>query len=105
MWHKNEIAIFDFDDCGFGLTVQDLAVAFYYLDTQEQRDALISGYEQIKPLPVFSELDLETLLMQRRLVLLNYLFETTNPEHKKMIPKYLEESKRRFDNFLSDEKN
>lgn len=102
MWHKNEIAIFDFDDCGFGLAVQDLAVAFYYLDTQEQRDVLISGYEQIRPLPDFSELDLETLLMQRRLILLNYLFETTNPEHKKMIPKYLEESKRRFGNYLNE---
>lgn len=104
MWHKNEIAIFDFDDCGFGLALQDLAVALYYLDTHKQREALVSGYNQIKPLPPFSELELETLLMQRRLILLNYLFGTTNPEHKQMVPKYLEESKRRFNVFLHNEK-
>ena len=43
MWHDGELAVFDFDDCGIGLPIQDLAVAIYYLDTPEQDAALKEG--------------------------------------------------------------
>ena len=33
MWHEGKLSIFDFDDCGFGVEAQDIAVALYYLDT------------------------------------------------------------------------
>jgi hypothetical protein len=38
--------------------------------------------------------------MQRRIILLNYLYETSNEEHRAMIPEYLEESVRRMVKFL-----
>jgi hypothetical protein len=47
-----------------------------------------------------SERDLEVFLIQRRVILLNYLYETTNEEHRAMIPEYLEESLRRIRKFL-----
>ena len=102
MWHEDQLSIFDFDDCGFGLEAQDLAVALYYLDTPEQEAALLAGYKSIKPLPAYSDNAMKALLLQRRLLLLNYLFETKNQEHKEMLPAYLEKSLERVSTFLTD---
>ena len=102
MWHEDQLSIFDFDDCGFGVEAQDLAVALYYLDTPEQGAALLAGYKSVKPLPAYSENAMKALLLQRRLLLLNYLFETKNQEHKEMLPAYLEKSLERVSTFLTD---
>jgi Ser/Thr protein kinase RdoA (MazF antagonist) len=96
----DEISVFDFDDSGIGLKVQDLATSLYYLDTPEQDAALINGYRSVSELPSYSELQMNGLLLQRRIILLNYLFETTNIEHRQMAPKYLEETIRRARVFL-----
>lgn len=102
MWNEGKLSIFDFDDCGFGLEAQDLAVALYYLDTPEQDQALLNGYKSVKPLPDYSTLAMKALLLQRRLMLLNYLFETKNQEHKEMLPAYLQKSIERVSTFLTD---
>jgi Ser/Thr protein kinase RdoA (MazF antagonist) len=100
MWDDNQIAVFDFDDCGIGLPIQDLATAIYYLDTPEQDAALKEGYSSVAPLPVYSESQMQMFMIQRRIILLNYLYETSNEEHRAMIPEYLEESLRRIQKFL-----
>jgi hypothetical protein len=43
-----------------------------------------------------------SLLLQRRLVLLNYLYETKNPEHKAMVPAYLQKTMERIGTYLTD---
>lgn len=96
MWHEGEIALFDFDDSGIGLPIQDLAIGIYYLDTDEQRAALLAGYESVAPLPVYSAKQMALLLLQRRSLLLNYLYETSNPEHAELIPEYQAETFRRI---------
>jgi hypothetical protein len=45
---------------------------------------------------------MKALLLQRRLLLLNYLFETKNPEHKQMLPAYLEKSLELVSSFLTE---
>jgi Ser/Thr protein kinase RdoA (MazF antagonist) len=100
LWSENSLSVLDFDDSGIGLPVQDLATAIYYLDTPEQDGALREGYSSVATLPEMSERDLEVFLMQRRIILLNYLYETTNEEHRAMIPDYLVESLRRINIFL-----
>lgn len=102
MWHEDVVSVFDFDDCGFGIPQQDLAVAMYYLDTPEQEEALIQGYTSVGPLPKYTGQQMAALLIQRRLVLLNYLYETKNPEHKEMLPAYLEKTIERIGTFLTD---
>jgi Ser/Thr protein kinase RdoA (MazF antagonist) len=102
MWHEGQLSIFDFDDCGFGVEAQDIAVALYYLDTPEQDAALLDGYKSIRPLPTYSDNAMKALLLQRRLLLLNYLFETKNAEHKEMLPAYLEKTIERVSTFLTD---
>lgn len=102
MWHEGRLSVFDFDDCGFGLEAQDLAVAMYYLDTPEQDAALLAGYKSVKALPDYSDNQMKALLLQRRLMLLNYLFETKNQEHQEMLPAYLAKSLERVSTFLTD---
>ena len=102
MWHEGQLSIFDFDDCGFGVEAQDIAVALYYLDTPEQDAALLEGYKSIRPLPTYSDNAMKALLLQRRLLLLNYLFETKNAEHKELLPAYLEKTIERVSTFLTD---
>jgi len=102
MWNEGQLSIFDFDDCGYGVEAQDLAVTLYYLDTPEQDEALLNGYKSVRPLPTYSANAMKALLLQRRLMLLNYLFETKNQEHKEMLPAYLEKSLERVSTFLTD---
>jgi Ser/Thr protein kinase RdoA (MazF antagonist) len=99
-WNLDQLSIFDFDDCGIGLPIQDIATALYYLDTPDQDQALLEGYKSVKPLPKYEEKDLKMLLLHRRLLLLNYLYETMKAEHASILPEYLEETIRRVKVFL-----
>ena len=100
MWQGDDVAVFDFDDCVIGLPVQDIAVSLYYNDTDEQDVAFTKGYQEIAELPEFSETEMFALLLQRRIFLLSYILETENPEHRAMVPKYLEETLRRVNKTL-----
>ena len=95
MWQGDDVAVFDFDDCVIGIPAQDIAVTLYYNDTAEQDEAFLAGYQEIAPLPDYSEDEMQTLRLQRRIFLLSYILETENPEHRAMLPKYLEETLRR----------
>jgi len=100
LWNEDSLSVIDFDDCGIGLPIQDLATAKYYLDTQEQHAAFEKGYSSILPLPTMSSRDEAVLCLQRRIILLNYLYETSNESHREIIPEYLEESLSRIRTFL-----
>jgi Ser/Thr protein kinase RdoA (MazF antagonist) len=100
MWNDGKLSVLDFDDCGIGLPIQDIFTAVYYLDTEEQDSALFDGYRSVREVPAHTPYEREALLLQRRLVLLNYLLETSTPEHREMLPKYLEESLIRVEKFL-----
>ena len=96
MWHEGTLAIFDFDDSGIGLPVQDLATSLYYLDNEEQVAAFLAGYASEGPLPAYTPEEMDLLLLQRRLVLLNSLLHSSNPEHRDIIPEYRAETMRRI---------
>jgi Ser/Thr protein kinase RdoA (MazF antagonist) len=53
-WH-DDVKVIDFDDCGFGNWLYDIAVSLWELrhrhDYQQFRAALIDGYTQHRPLP------------------------------------------------------
>ena len=102
LWHEGSLSVIDFDDCGLGLPIQDFATALYYLDTPEQDAAFKEGYKSIAPIPECSEKEMKMFFLQRRIVLLNYLYETSNLEHKSMIPEYQEETLRRIRKFLAE---
>ena len=103
MWHEGELSVFDFDDSAIGLPVQDIATSLYYLDTEEQDEAFLNGYRSVRALPEYTERQMKLLRLQRRLILLNYIFETSNPEHRAMAPKYAAGSMRRIREVLEIE--
>lgn len=96
MWNEGELAVFDFDDSGMGLPIQDLMISLYYLDTPEQDAALLAGYSSVAPVPEHTPEQRQIFMLQRRLLLLNYLYETSNPEHAALIPEYHAETFRRL---------
>ncbi len=55
LMHRGELAAIDFDDCGFGPFLYDLAVALHgpslLPEFPELRDALVGGYREVRPLP------------------------------------------------------
>jgi len=55
LFWRDEVRIIDFDDCGFGYWLYDIAVALWELryrdDYQQFRSALIDGYTRHRPLP------------------------------------------------------
>ncbi len=102
MWSEDGLSILDFDDCGYGIPHQDLAITLYYLDTPQQEAAVLEGYASVCELPAYSKAQMASLLLQRRLVLLNYLYETKNPEHREMLPAYLDKTLERIGTFLTD---
>ena len=101
MWQGSDVAIFDFDDCVIGLPVQDIAVTLYYNDTDEQDAAFLAGYQELAPLPEFTHDEMSALKLQRRIVLLSYILETENPEHRAMVPEYLAKTIKQIEQFLN----
>ena len=55
LFWRDEVRVIDFDDCGFGYWLYDIAVALWELryrnDYEDFRSALIEGYTQHRPLP------------------------------------------------------
>jgi len=70
-------AIIDFDDCGFGWYLFDLATALSFLeerpDVPELIDAWLTGYRRIAEVPADIEREIPTLIMLRRLQLVGWV--------------------------------
>lgn len=87
------IAVIDFDDCGLGLPVQDLAVCTYYLrDSKRREAALLEGYESVRALPRYSSEQFEALVAGRNLLLLNDVLTIATADLREMIPRYARNS-------------
>jgi Ser/Thr protein kinase RdoA (MazF antagonist) len=65
LFHRGEAYAIDFDDCGWGLHLYDVAVTLSELEARpryvELRDALLEAYAQKRPLPVNHATHLEAL--------------------------------------------
>lgn len=92
-WYRGRLIVFDFDDSGEGVPVQDLAISAYYLrDDAALEAALLEGYQEVRPLPAFTAAQYEALVASRNLVLLNDVLTTTNAEWIEMLPRYVPNS-------------
>jgi Ser/Thr protein kinase RdoA (MazF antagonist) len=101
MWHQGELTVFDFDDAGYGLAIQDIANTLYYVrDLAYADEAVLRGYEQVAPLPVGIAEHLESLLMARGIVLLNDLLVLTNPADVAFVPEFMRRITLRLRHFM-----
>jgi Ser/Thr protein kinase RdoA (MazF antagonist) len=71
LFHRDEARAIDFDDCGFGHALYDLAVTEYLLRGRpaypELRAALLRGYRRERALPPAHEARLESFVALRRI--------------------------------------
>lgn len=94
VFDRSRIKVFDFDDCGWGYYLYDLAIFLYYLASQENfaslQTSLFEGYLSVRSLPKKSESYLEAMIAARRLYLTRYLFQRQDKlEFKKTFPKFV----------------
>ena len=70
-------AIIDFDDCGFGWYLFDLAAALSFLEERPDVPELIAswlkGYRKVGEIPMDIEAEVSTLIMLRRLQLMGWV--------------------------------
>jgi len=70
-------AIIDFDDCGDGWYLSDLATALSFLEERPDVPELIAswldGYRSVEPIPSDIEAEIPTLIMLRRLQLIGWV--------------------------------
>jgi Ser/Thr protein kinase RdoA (MazF antagonist) len=75
--HGETTAIIDFDDCGCGWYLFDLAGALSFLEDREDVTDLINswirGYQQVAEVPADAEVMIPTLIMLRRIQLIGWL--------------------------------
>ncbi len=80
LFHRGEARAIDFDDCGWGFHLYDLAVTLWELEDRprygELRDALLDGYAQQRPLPDDHAVHLNALFILRRMQILLWVLES-----------------------------
>jgi len=80
LFHRGEARAIDFDDCGWGFRLYDLAVTLSELERRprydELRDALLEAYAHLRPLPDDHEVHLRALFVLRRMQILIWILES-----------------------------
>jgi Ser/Thr protein kinase RdoA (MazF antagonist) len=80
LFHGGEARAIDFDDCGWGFHLYDLAVILSELEGRprydELRDALLDAYAQIRPLPEDHAVHLQALVVLRRMQILMWVVQS-----------------------------
>lgn len=101
--HEEELRLLDFEEAMLGMPVHDFAIMLFYYRHDENfvyedvKKAFFDGYTSLKPLPQFSEFDLELLMTARRVNFLNYILQVSED------PKtYIEKNLPRVEAFLED---
>jgi len=91
-WHRDELAVFDFDDCGIASPALDLAIATFYLRGSDARveAALRAGYVEVKPLPEVTTPVFEALVASRQLLLANDLLRSRTEHLRAQARGYLD---------------
>lgn len=91
-WDDGRLAVFDFDDCGLGLPVLDLAISAFYLRGEDPAPelALAAGYAGVAPLPDVDPAHFEAMIVARQLLLANSLLASTTAELRWEAERYLD---------------
>ena len=90
LFHHGLARAIDFDDCGWGPYLYDLAVTLWELEGRDRypefRDALLDEYSRHLPLPPSAETHLNALFILRKIQILVWILESAQP---RFIPRPL----------------
>ena len=90
--YRGRVAVFDFDDCGLGVPVHDVAISLYYLRLAGLDRPLLEGYATVAPVPSCPDEDLEALIAGRNLAMLTHALQTSTAEIRAMLDAYVPNS-------------
>jgi Ser/Thr protein kinase RdoA (MazF antagonist) len=80
LFRRGEARAIDFDDCGWGFHLYDLAVVLCELESRPRykalRDALLDAYAQIRPLPEDHAIHLRAMSVLRRMQILLWVLQS-----------------------------
>ncbi len=75
--HQDQVAVIDFDDCGFSWFIYDLAAALSFIETHPDLpayiDAWLTGYTRHRRLSARELAEIPTFIMLRRLLLVAWI--------------------------------
>ena len=80
LFHRGAVRAIDFDDCGWGFHLYDLAITLWELEQRPRfeslRDALLGAYAQHRPLPDDHAIHLRALFLLRRIQMLTWALDS-----------------------------
>jgi Ser/Thr protein kinase RdoA (MazF antagonist) len=106
LFASGEARPIDFDDCGWGYWIYDLAVPLAHWRQSEAwpgiRDSLLDGYAQVRPLPKGQLAYLELFMAARHVseVLWGVDMAQGNPSFREHLPEWLDWAGKHIDGFL-----
>ncbi len=100
-WMRGCLAVFDFDDAADGAPVQDLAISAYYVrDDAVAEQALLAGYQEVRPLPEFPVDEFEAIVAARNLLLANEVLRMSTADMREIAPPLIANSVLRLRAFM-----
>src|SRR5262249_44276786 len=82
LFHEGEVRAIDFDDCGYGHYLYDMAVTLFNVRWKASapllRASFLAGYRSIRPLPAEYEQYLDTFMDLRDLQMMIWAIEMRN---------------------------
>jgi Ser/Thr protein kinase RdoA (MazF antagonist) len=93
LFHNGRVRAIDFDDCGWGHFLYDIAVTFWYIRNKPNfpalRAAFLAAYQAERPLPVGYEPYLDNFMALRSVLLATYAAADTNPRIRAVAPRFV----------------
>ncbi len=104
--HQGEVAVIDFDDCGFSWYIYDLAAALSFLETHADVpsyiDAWLTSYQKIRSLSRAEIAAIDSLIMLRRMLLVAWIGSHADTAHAQaMGPSFTDDTCHLAENYLS----
>jgi Ser/Thr protein kinase RdoA (MazF antagonist) len=82
LFHRGQVRAIDFDDCGYGYYLYDLAVTLVNINGRDDkaslREGLLAGYRSVRPLSAEHEQYLQTFMDLRDLQIMIWAIEMRN---------------------------
>lgn len=106
LFHGEDVRVIDFDDCGWGYYVYDMAVTLTDIDDRNDfaalRHAFLTGYTRIQPLPPGYETSIKPLSAARILFMLQWLLGRSHPEPWAWGEAYMRSAVGRLERLLAE---
>jgi Ser/Thr protein kinase RdoA (MazF antagonist) len=93
LFHNGRVRAIDFDDCGYGHFLYDIAVTFWYIRRHPNfpalRAAFLAAYQAERPLAPGDQTYLDTFMSLRSVLLATYAAAETHPRIRAIAPRFV----------------